>query len=70
MGNVELCGSPDQKDLNSLRIVGHIKNSQTRSLMCILDACKVKYSFDSIIVPKSQNNKNTNTQGVQGQTDF
>mgnify|MGYP000132409959 FL=1 len=66
MGNVELCGAPDQRDMGSLRIVGHIKNSQTRSLLSILDACKIKYTFDSIIVPKTQNQKNTNTQGVQG----
>ena len=51
MGNVELCGGPAQGVSNDLIVLGHIKNSQTRALLSILDACKIKYTFQKVDIP-------------------
>ena len=66
MGN-QLCGAPTQGDIgdNQLRLVGHIKNSQTRGLMSILDAARIPYKFDSIIV---RDNHSPIRQNVQTNT--
>ena len=64
MGNVELCGGPSSQDLVGICLVGHIKNSQTRGLMTILEASKIRYNLESIELPKTE--KNVNTQGLQG----
>lgn len=37
--------------------------------MCVLDQSRITYSFDQIVVPQAVK-KQTNTQGVQGQTDL
>jgi len=52
MGNVELCGGPTQPDTNKLVLVGHIKNSQTRALISIMEAAKIKFAFDQIQLPQ------------------
>lgn len=41
MGNVELCGGPNAQDGKELHLVGHIKNSQTRALISVLEASKI-----------------------------
>ena len=51
MGNVELCGGPGAPEDHKLHLVGHMKNSQTRSLLCIIQACNIPYEFDKIECP-------------------
>ena len=62
MGNAAMCGGPASPEVNRMRIIGHIKNSQTRALMAILDQCKIRYIFNQIDIPKVD--KPTNKQGV------
>jgi len=46
-----------------MMLIGHLKNSQTRAIMSILDACRIKFEFSKADVKEQQ----TNTQGNQGQ---
>jgi hypothetical protein len=65
MGNAEICGGiPVSHEVSKVKLIGHIKNSQTRGLMAVLEACKIKYIFEEIDVPKKK--KPDNNQGVQG----
>jgi len=64
MGNVELCAGTTSYNHGGIGLVGHIKNSQTRALMSILEASKIAYTLDSIELPKSEKRKPT--QGTQG----
>lgn len=66
MGNVELCGGPNAQDANELHLVGHIKNSQTRALISVLEASKIKYKLDIVSLPQPSTKKSNQTQGVQG----
>lgn len=59
-----MCVSPPEQTSSELIVIGHIKNSQTRALLSILDAANIPFIFQKADMPKLENK---NTQGNQGQ---
>ena len=59
MGNIEMCLQQQTPFSSELEVYGHIKNSQTRALLSILDAAKIQYKFIKVEAPKvkQENNK-------------
>jgi len=68
MGNVELCGGPTNMDTSQVVLLGHIKNSQTRALMAIMESCRINYNLQVVVIhqQKESANQHPNTQGNQG----
>lgn len=52
MGNMEACLAPGQTVSDEVEVFGHIKNSQTRALLSILDAAKIPYRFNRVDMPR------------------
>ena len=59
-----MCMPAHQTISDEVEVYGHIKNSQTRALLSILDAARIPYRFNRVDMPR---NVATNTQGNQGQ---
>ena len=64
MGNMEICLAATNTVSDEVEVYGHIKNSQTRALLSILDAAKIPYRFNRVDMPRTQNPPNL--QGNQG----
>lgn len=46
MGNIEMCNAAGDPSVNkSVVVIGNHRNSMTRALGCILNACEIEYEI-------------------------